>query len=142
MAAKSSLIILPTKIDPYAEFISRVKKAVDLTGVRLFPTDVICAHVIVDRSSTGNILLPDVNKNEQRWQGKVGLVIMLGDDAFKDSDTAKFCGFKANIGEFVVYRNSDGHDFDYIQTDGKPVACRRVTDSDIKMVIPRPDMIY
>lgn len=139
MSAPASKLIIP---NPVAEFVEKVKKHLDLSGFTVFPTAIICAHFVSNKSA-GGIIRPTTNQNEQRWQGKCGLVVALGSEAFKDSADASFYGFKPKIYDWVVYRNSDGHDFDYVikgQSDAIP--CRWIKDGEIEMITPDPSLVY
>src|SRR5262245_48416119 len=47
---------------------------------------------------------------EERFQGKVGLVLKVGPLAFKDDTVAKFGGVTVKPGDWVVFRPSDGYE--------------------------------
>ena len=85
----------------------------------------------------GGVELPDTHVDEDRYQGRVGLVLKLGPQAFVDDGPAKFHGFKVLPGMWVVYRPSDGMRFQIGKRD-----CRLVTDVAIKMVLDGPDEVY
>jgi hypothetical protein len=85
----------------------------------------------------GGVELPDSHVDEDRYQGRVGLVLKVGPRAFIDDGPAKFYGFKAEPGQWVVYRPSDGMRCQIGKRD-----CRLVTDVAIKMVLDGPDEVY
>lgn len=58
--------------------------------------------------TAGGIILTDVNQEEDRFQGKVGLVVAMGPGAFKDDGIAKFHGEKLKKHEWVLARPGDG----------------------------------
>ena len=77
-------------------------------------------------------------------QGKVGMVIKMGPSAFVDDASLgiKFYGQKVQPGDLVMYRSSDGIDWDYLPPN-VPVRIhfRILTDAHIQMTVPRPDVI-
>lgn len=120
---------------------SRLKPR-DLDGIRMLPTHALVALYIREKVSQ-SLYAAAPTQNEDHWQGKVGLVLRLGGGAFEDSGTLSFGGFKATVGEFVLFRNTDGWDFAIVPQGGvEQVLCKLIPDEDIKAVIPRPEMVY
>lgn len=63
---------------------------------------ILAAQYIRPQKSSGGILFADKSKSEDKWQGRVGLVLALGPDAY--SDTAKFpSGPWCKPGDFIVW---------------------------------------
>lgn len=91
----------------------------------------------IDLGNGHKLLLTDNFRKEDEYQGKVGLVIGKGPMAFVDDGTTKFHGQDVNVGDWVVFRPSDG--FPMII---KGVLCRMLEDVHIKGIIPRPDYVY
>lgn len=85
----------------------------------------------------GGIILPDSNLAEDKWQGKVGLVLRKGPLAFRSDNQTDFAGQDVNEGDWLVYRVSDGFSIDI-----NGVHCRLLQDTDIKGRVPDPSMIY
>lgn len=84
--------------------------------------------------------LPDEYRHEDVFQGKVGLVLYLADQAFKDDlehDPPIKWPIKPKIGDWVVYRVSDGWPF-YLGEQ----PCRLVNERGIRLIIKRPDIVY
>ena len=82
---------------------------------------------------------------EDRFQGKVGLVVKMGPTAFKDDSITKFGGVIVEPGDWVMYRPSDGielfiRDATGTESDGLP--CRLIEDTAIKGRIASPNLIY
>jgi hypothetical protein len=82
---------------------------------------------------------------EDRFQGKVGLVLKLGPMAFKDDGATKFGGFAVEPGEWVLYRPSDAmelfiKDMTGEKNDGIPV--RLIEDVFIKARVSDPALVY
>ena len=82
---------------------------------------------------------------EDRFQGKVGLVLKCGPMAFKDDGATKFGDFSVEPGDWVLYRNSDAWEF-FIKdmtgdkNDGLPV--RLIEDIFIKARVSDPALVY
>jgi co-chaperonin GroES (HSP10) len=87
--------------------------------------------------TTGGIEIPETAVDEDRYQGRVGLVLKLGPRAFVDEGGAAFHGFAAKPGDWVVYRPSDGMRFQIGKRD-----CRLIPDVGVKMILDEPDEVY
>lgn len=87
---------------------------------------------------------PDGNLAEDRYQGKVGLVIKTGPLAFQDDSIAKFGGVTVKPGDWVIYRASDALEFGFKdrRTTNDAVPLRWIEDSLIKGRIADPALIY
>lgn len=91
----------------------------------------------------GSIYRPNTNKEEDVFQGKVWLVLKQGPMCFMDSDQGSYGGFKAEVGEWVLARNSDGYRFDLCGSNsGEGYECLIIQDRYIKMVVPTPYSIW
>jgi len=90
-----------------------------------------------DHKTAGGILLPQKTLDEDRWQGKVGLVLKKGPLAFVDDGSTNFEGQSVSDGDWVIYRVSDGFPIDVNGTH-----CRLLEDVHIKGRVPDPSMIY
>ena len=82
------------------------------------------------------ILLSDQTRDEDQFQGKVGLVVQLGPQAFVDSSAWVF-DEKAEVGDWVWFRASDSF---ALKVNGK--LCRAIKDNLISGRAPHPDMVY
>lgn len=120
--------------DPKAELIARVKK---LPKDEIFHAKVLVATFIPSEKTAGGIILPDKAKAESRFQEKVGLVIGVGPAAFKDSPMAQFHGKEIKVGDWVLFRASDGYEM-FIDE----VPCRMFEDVHIMMRIQNPEIYY
>lgn len=87
--------------------------------------------------------LTDSGQSEDRFQGKVGLVLGLGPLAFKDDNIAKFGGVTLKEGDWVMTRPSDGLEFFCVDADGKSgTSCRIFSDVDIIARLDDPALVY
>ena len=87
---------------------------------------------------------PDNALSEDRFQGKVGLVLKVGPNAFKDDTVAKFGGVTIKQGDWVAYRPSDGHEL-FIRDRRKfneGLSCRLIEDVFIRGRVTDPSLIY
>lgn len=95
------------------------------------------------RRSEGKIQLTTATRNEDKFQGKVGLVLKVGPLAFEDDATHDWRGQRARPGDWVLFGYGDGTDFDYRPAGTHDhIPCKLLGEGDIAMVIPRPDFAY
>jgi co-chaperonin GroES (HSP10) len=118
----------------------------DLTDYQVAGNLVLVATYIQPEKTKGGILLPDGSLAEDRFQGKVGLVLKTGPAAFVNEPKLgiNFYGLKFESGEWVIYRPSDGMELfirDRRQVNvGLP--CRLIEDSLLKAGVSDPSLIY
>ena len=130
------------EVDPKTAILDKVS---DLTGVEVFGSDVLVALYIPPEKTKSGIILADTTREESRWQGKVGLILKLGNTAYVDEDGNKFRDI--NVGDWVVFRPSDGWPFQLntmksrISKDGV-IDCRVVNDIHIRCRVQHPDFVY
>ena len=82
------------------------------------------------------IILTDRTLDEDQFQGKVGLVVQLGPQAFVDNPDWTF-DEKAELGDWVWFRTSNSFP---LKVNGK--LCRAIRDDRIDGRVPDPDMIW
>jgi len=116
----------------------------DLTDYEVFHNQVLVATYVAPEKTAGGIIRPDRTLAEDRFQGKVGLVLKVGPLAFQDDAGAKFGGVTLKMGDWVTYRPSDGIEM-FIRDrrkhgDGLP--CRLIEDVLIKGRVSDPALIY
>jgi co-chaperonin GroES (HSP10) len=121
-------------VDPAKEII---EAAGNLDDIELFNIQVLIGIYVRPNKTASGILLTDKTVDEDNYQGKVGLVLKIGPDAFVDPDGKWFGGKKINVGDWVVFRPSDGWS---VSVNGK--SCRIMNDTLIKGRIKEPDMIW
>lgn len=115
----------------------------DLSDVEVFYNWVLIVKHVRRVVARGLLAAPET-QNEDRWQGKVGLIVKKGPATFQDDDRNKFYGANPDIGDWVIFRNSDGWDadlgkrterLDYFQ-------CRFIPDAHIIGTTKFPGRIY
>ena len=118
----------------------QIRQAVgDIRGLRLGPAEILVGSFIRKTIRTpGGVELhvATQTQNEDRFQGSVGLVLALGAGTFEDDATHKFHGFKAEIGEWVIYHCADG-----FEKKIRDQHCRFIQDVHIRSVTNDPSIV-
>lgn len=145
----SALIKPPSLVgieeDPLAKMVRELRGHIngDLPDFKIWNNNILVFKFIRTHHSK-NIVAAAETQREDMWQGKVGMVIKMGPSAFVDDASLgiKFYGQKVQPGDWVMYRSSDGIDWDYLPPN-VPVRIhfRILTDAHIQMTVPRPDVI-
>ena len=123
-----------TLVDPAKEEI--IKSAGDISEVEVMHNYVLLGIWVRPKITKGGLHLPDTVVDEDKYQGKTGLVLKIGPTAFVDGEY-DFAGQKVEVGDWIVLRPGDGWQLRVGNRD-----CRMVTDTSIKLKVPKPDMIY
>jgi co-chaperonin GroES (HSP10) len=108
-----------------------------LKGVTVLYNQVLVAIYIRPERTAGGIIRPGQNVTEDVWQGKSGLVLKCGPNAFEDDEGFSFHGQKAEIGDWIVFKVGDAWS---VQIGG--FACRLVQDSNIRMKVTDPNVVF
>lgn len=64
-----------------------------------------------EQKTAGGILLPDSAKSEDRYQGKIGVILKCGPLAFVEDETHKWGNNKPKIYDWAVFRVGDTFPF-------------------------------
>lgn len=108
-----------------------------LNGLELFNNHVLVATYIRPKKTKSGIIFTDQTGDEDRFQGKVGLIVGLGPSAFVDSEGKWFSGAQLTVGDWVIYRASDGW-----ATKINGVECRMLADTAVRGRVADVDMVY
>lgn len=108
----------------------------DLSGMEVIGDRVLVAIYMRPETTKGGIIRPDSNKMEDVWQGKVGLVLKWGPDAFRNPENGELYQQRIEPGEWGVFFIGDGKP---IEVSKAP--CRMVKDSNFVAKIKNPDMV-
>lgn len=133
------------RIDPRLEIMKRVG---NLDWFKLRVNQILCAVYIRPEDAqygTMTLKLSDKTREEDRYQGKIGLVLKKGPTAFVSLNGDEFLpGDTVNVGDWVVYRASDGWQLTLTGdgTENGRQLCRVFVESDIRAIIPSPDMVW
>jgi len=115
-----------------------LKSIGDLSGVELFNNQVLVAIYMRPEKTSSGLYLPEKNRDEDRYQSKIGLLIKKGDQAFVDPEKEWFSGADFSIGrDWLLFRPSDG----WSVTINK-MPCRIFDDISIKGRVLHPDFIW
>lgn len=108
----------------------------NLDCLRLSGAQILVAtYVRPERKKSGIILTSNV-REEDKFQGKCGLVLKRGPLAFKATEKLDFGGYESKVGDWVWYRPMDGY---ALSVNG--VHCRVLDDVEIKGDIDHPDVV-
>lgn len=91
---------------------------------------------IAPEKTAGGIILADRTKDEDLYQGVVGLVLKKGPTAFQDDDLHLFHGQSVDVNDWVLFRFSSAWE---IHLNG--VSVRFVPDTEIKGTVEHPSLI-
>jgi len=121
-------------IDPKTELLNEVG---NIKEVEIFNNQILCAIYIRPQKTKSGIILTEKYVDEDKYQGKVGLVLKMGPEAFVDDSGKWFKNMKIKVGDWVVFRPSDGWS---VSINGK--SCRILDDVAIRGRVQSPDIIW
>lgn len=123
----------------YEEIIEGLGDALD--GIRVFHNQMLVGVYVrpnfKELPNGERIYFSDATVDEDKWQGKVGLVLKKGPIAFKDDARNKFEGQDVEVGEWVMFRVSEAP---AISVNG--VHCRLLEDIHVRGVVSSPSYIW
>ena len=127
-------MIMDHDVDPKEKLLSELG---DLSQVEIFNNQVLVAVYIRPNKTKSGLYLSDKTTDEDRYQGKVGLLVGMGPAAFQDDNGQWFNNASFSMDDWLVFRPSDGWS---ITVNG--VLCRMLSDTQVKMRIPTPDAAW
>ena len=133
MRARLREIAEQSGADPKAALLNSLG---DYSGLLPVRYQVLVATYIRPEKTKGGIIRVESTLREDRFQGKVGLILAYGELAFTK-------GFEKgpDIHDWVIYNPADS--FELFFGDGQTAtACRLIEDVAIKAVIDNPITIY
>lgn len=138
IAVPSRVIEQLSQIGTPDEFRAKVIKMVgDLRDVDVMFNMVLLAIYIRPERSSGGIIRPTSNVQEDVWQGKAGLVLKCGPNAFEDDGEYNFHGQMVSVDDWCVFKVGDAWS---LNIHGVP--CRLVRDSNIRMRVKDPNIVF
>jgi co-chaperonin GroES (HSP10) len=120
--------------DPKEAILNEIGRVDDI-GV--FNNQLLVAIYMRPEKTKSGIILSDQTRSEDRYQGKVGLVLKKGPTAFVDPDNKWFVDTDVEVGDWVYFRVTDGWS---INVHG--VSCRMLEDTDIRGSTKYPDAVW
>ncbi len=120
------------------DFKTMVLKALGaLSAFKVLGAPVLGATYVQPRKTAGGIIIPEKTVDEDRWQGKLNLVLKLGESAFKFDGAYPYEGTVPAVGDYVVAHTSDTREIGI-----RGVSCRTIPCSLIRLIVPDPDAIF
>lgn len=115
-----------------------LKKLGTLADIELFHNQILVATYVRPNITKGGILLAPQTVDEDKFQGKVGLVVKKGPQAFVSDEKTDFHGQNVEVGDWIFYKAADGWPQ---SVNGVPC---RIFDNEflIRGRISSPDMVY
>ena len=129
-----SQIAMEHDVDPRKSILKAIGK---LDEIEIFNNQLLCAVYIRPEKTKGSIVLPDQHRSEDKFQGKVGLVLKKGPDAFVDDTNTWFNGVSVDVDDWIIFRPPDGWS---ITVNG--VLCRILNDINVRGRIQHPDQVW
>ena len=123
--------VMDHSLDPK---LALLKEVGDISNVEIFNNQVLVAIYIRPELTAGGIIITNNIRDEDKWQGKVGLVLKKGPTAFTHD---WFKGQEINENDWAVFRPSDGWG---LTINGQ--MCRILEDTVIRGRTQHPDAIY
>ncbi len=111
----------------------------DISGIEVLHNQVLCAVYIAPQKTAGGILRPDSNREEDRHQSKVALILKCGPIAFKPDESWSWPE-DIGPGDWVFVRRSDG--WNITLNSGRENTCVMLHDTDIRGRIAHPDQVW
>jgi co-chaperonin GroES (HSP10) len=108
----------------------------DINDIEIFNNQVLCAVYVRPEKTKSGLYITSTSRDEDKIQGKVGLILKMGPAAFED-DGQWFANTQFNESDWVVFRPSDGWS---ITVNG--VLCRIIDDVNIRGRIQHPDQVW
>ena len=122
-------------VDPADEIRRQVG---DLRKIDVFANQVLLGVYKRPEKTKSGIILSDRTRDEDEHQGKVGLVLKLGPQAYVDSDDYTFTDEeKVEVGDWVAMWVTDGRKITINEQ-----LCRVVKDVEVRMRVPTPDVVF
>ena|SRR5215831_1014826 len=131
-------------VDPRADLWDKLG---DIDDLEVFANQVLVAIYVRPERTKSGIILTDANRDEDKSQGKIGLVVKLGEYAFTVDPTkrdewfgsinAENEGGTIKLGDWVYFRASDGW---AVTVNQQP--CRILDDVRIRGRVKHPDMVW
>lgn len=102
----------------------------------LFGDQVLLGIYFRPEKTAGGIIRPEANVEEDTFQGKVGLVLKWGPDAFVD-ESGELYEQHVNVGEWVVFKVGDAWS---LSVHNYP--CRIIRSSGVRMRLKDPNIVF
>lgn len=109
----------------------------DISDIALFNNQILIATYIRPEKTKGGIIMTDRARDEDKFQSKIGLIVAKGPSAFQEEGGNWFNGRQLDVGEWIVFRPSDGWS---LTVNGVP--CRILSDTQVKGTVQDVDKVW
>lgn len=136
------LMMMKHDQDPAQDLMEQVG---DLSEIDIFHNQVMVAVYIRPEKTASGIILTTKTREEDRYQGKVGLIVKKGPTAFEPDGKWFTEDQKFEIGDWVFFRPSDTWQMtvkNKRQGATEHVLCRLMDDIAIRGKITDPDLAW
>lgn len=123
------------EMDPKDETRERIGP---VEGITVTGHQVLVGIYVRPEQTRGGLFLPETHRREDVFQGKVGLVLAVGPEAFVPSEQYPF-KVRAEVGDWVVFKVADGWPFRINNDRGD---CRMLDDMDVRLIVDKPDRVF
>jgi len=113
------------------------KEVGNVDNVEVFNNQVLVAVYTRPEKTKSGIYLTSGTRDEDKIQGKVGLVLKKGPQAFVDPSNNWFEGIDISLDDWVFFRPSDGWSVTI-----NNFVCRLLDDTNIRGRIQAPDQVW
>jgi len=127
-------MIMQHETDPKQKLLDDIG---DISAFEIFNNQILIAIYIRPNKTKSGIYLSDQSREEDKVQGKVGLVVKKGPAAFVDETSEWFKDISVEVNDWVVIRPSDGWAITV-----NNVLCRIVDDTAVRGKIDVPDRVW
>ena len=111
-----------------------------LSKINLYGAQVLVATYVRPEKLRSGLIITSKVRDEDKFQGKCGLVIKTGPLAFVETEKLKFGGCKVSVGDWAWYRPMDGFALSLAGVSDA-VHCRVLDDVEIRGDLEHPDVI-
>lgn len=127
-------MIMSHEVDPKQKLLEELG---DISPFEIFNNQILVAVYIRPIKTKSGLYLPDQSREEDKVQGKVGLVVKKGPAAFVDETSEWFKDISVELHDWVVFRPSDGWSITV-----NNVLCRIIDDTAIRGKVDMPDRVW
>lgn len=127
-------MIMSHEVDPKQKLLEDLG---DISPFEIFNNQILVAVYIRPIKTKSGLYLPDQSREEDKVQGKVGLVVKKGPAAFVDETSEWFKDISVELHDWVVFRPSDGWSITV-----NNVLCRIIDDTAIRGKVDMPDRVW
>jgi co-chaperonin GroES (HSP10) len=127
-------MIMDHAVDPKQKLLEDIG---DISSVEIFNNQILVAVYVRPQKTKSGIYLSDQSREEDKIQGKVGLVVKKGPSAFVDEANEWFKDVSVEVNDWVVFRPSDGWSITV-----NNVLCRMIDDTAIRGKVDAPDRVW